>query len=192
MRRHARSERPELPQRVRTLVQVRVWDVWHGRRTTSACARALSSRAGCPCGCGDLRRRSGLRGVRVVACRAKVCAITHDSDRPRHAGERRGQQGRAEAEAAQLLAEVRLPAGAGEIATPPAALHGMQEGLSSTAALIDKPRFWRVPLSVDAALAWIRAHPPAGLTLGGSLSETGPGVYTRGIVFTDRDTAAWQ
>jgi hypothetical protein len=103
-----------------------------------------------------------------------------------------GNKIRAEAEAARLLAEVQLPAGAVKIATAPSALHDMQEGLSSTSALIDKARFWRVPLSIDAALAWIRAHPPAGLTLGGSLSETGPGVETRGIVFADRDTAAWQ
>jgi hypothetical protein len=101
-------------------------------------------------------------------------------------------QSRAETEAARLLANVQLPAGAVEIVTPPAALHGMQEGLSSTAALIDKPRSWRVSLSVDAALAWIRAHRPAGLSFGGSLSETGPGLYTRGIIFNDRDTAAWR
>jgi len=104
-----------------------------------------------------------------------------------------GNKSRAEAEAARLLAEVQLPAGAVEIATPPAALSGPSVGVPSTSSLIDKARFWRVSMSLDAAVAWIRAHRPAGLTLGASASGgTGHRVETRGIAFADRDTAAWQ
>ncbi len=104
-----------------------------------------------------------------------------------------GNKSRAEAEAARLLAEVQLPAGAVEIATPPAALSGPSVGVPSMSSLIDKARFWRVSMSLDAAVAWIRAHRPAGLTLGASASGgTGHRVETRGIAFADRDTAAWQ
>jgi hypothetical protein len=104
-----------------------------------------------------------------------------------------GNKSRAEAEAARLLAEVQLPAGAVEIATPPAALSGPGVGVPSTSSLIDKARFWRVSMSLDAAVAWIRAHRPAGLTLGASASGgTGHRVETRAIAFADRDTAAWR
>ncbi len=104
-----------------------------------------------------------------------------------------GNKSRAEAEAARLLAEVQLPAGAVEIATPPAALNDPAVGVPSTSSLIDKARFWRVSMSLDAAVAWIRAHRPAGLTLGASASSgTRYGVQARGIAFDDRETAAWQ
>jgi hypothetical protein len=99
----------------------------------------------------------------------------------------------AEAEAARLLGEVRLPARAAALGKLPDSLNGPAAGVPSTSSLIDKTRSWHVPMALDAAVAWVQAHPPAGLTLGATASGGGPGgVEVRGFEFEAPDSAAWR
>jgi hypothetical protein len=79
-------------------------------------------------------------------------------------------------EARSLLDAASTPPGA-EIdhASAPPALLGPIMGTPSSDHLVDVTRLWTVPESMAAALAWISAHSPSGLTRSGSASGSGPG-----------------
>jgi hypothetical protein len=99
-----------------------------------------------------------------------------------------GNKQRAQVEASRLLTLARLPATATAIATPPP---GLQKPMMSaaTSSLVDQVRFWRVSMAFSATVAWIRAHPPAGLSQEWqSMGSSEPS----GIGYGDRETAAWQ
>ena len=68
--------------------------------------------------------------------------------------------------AQQMLAKLRLPAGAKSAKTDPsrASLLGHAPDRPATSALVDAHSFWRVPGSPSAVLRWVEAHPPEGST----------------------------
>jgi len=99
---------------------------------------------------------------------------------------------RADHEALRLLSLAQLPPGAVELTAPPTALRGPAMGTSATSSFIDHTRYWRVPMPFAAAAAWIKAHPPEGLTAGGSESGSTHGVLDDvGYSYVEPDTDAW-
>jgi hypothetical protein len=84
----------------------------------------------------------------------------------------------AETDATTMLAAFRAPPRAERsrpIAVP--ALSAAPGG-SSSPDFVTRVAWWKVPGTMDAALAWVRAHAPAGFTLGGSGSTTDASVVT--------------
>jgi hypothetical protein len=77
----------------------------------------------------------------------------------------------AEQEVHRLLSLLRLPPGAVMASTAP--VPPLREPGQSVASrtLLDEKRWWTVPMSVADTTTWIKAHPPAGL----SLTVTGSG-----------------
>jgi hypothetical protein len=74
----------------------------------------------------------------------------------------------AQAEAARLLALVPVPARAVRLGSAPSSLPYPAIGLPGAGSLLDWSRSWRLPMSYRAAVAWLRAHRPAGLAQTGS------------------------
>jgi hypothetical protein len=66
--------------------------------------------------------------------------------------------------ARQMLAQLRLPAGAKRVSSDlsRASLLGHAPEHPATRSLVDVHSFWHVPGNPAAVLAWIEAHPPAG------------------------------
>jgi hypothetical protein len=70
------------------------------------------------------------------------------------------------ADAASLLGKVRLPAGATRSATAPrGSAIVLSMPASSLAGAVDDHRWWVVPGSREAVIAYVQAHPPAGSEL---------------------------
>jgi hypothetical protein len=84
----------------------------------------------------------------------------------------------AETDAATMLAAFRAPPGAER--SDPIAVPALSDapGGSSSPDFVSRVAWWRVPGTMDAALAWVQAHAPAGFTLGGSGSTTDGSVVT--------------
>src|ERR1700733_2847584 len=96
-------------------------------------------------------------------------------DVARTAGE---NQSAAQAEAASLLRQFSLPAGATESVGEPAGDGGFLRGPGSSSAtpnLVDDHQWWIVPGPAREVLRYVTAHPPAGVrgSAGGSLSTHG-------------------
>jgi hypothetical protein len=73
----------------------------------------------------------------------------------------------AEADVASMLAAFRAPPGAQS--SGPIAVSELSSAPSgATPDFVSKTAWWRVPGSMDATLAWVTAHRPAGFALGGS------------------------
>lgn len=83
----------------------------------------------------------------------------------------------------RLLDLASIPPGAVELASAPAALPGPALGTPESETHANLARYWRVPLSFAAADAYVRAHPPAGLTEEGSSSGTEQGMTHRGYAW---------
>lgn len=77
---------------------------------------------------------------------------------------------KAERDAALLLALAEVPPGSVELTKAPAALPGPALGSIHSSTVVDLARYWRVPLSLKALLAYLQQHPPAGLSQWGSRS----------------------
>lgn len=75
---------------------------------------------------------------------------------------------RAEHDAARLLALARVPPGATGLGTPPAALDSPAMGAPNARSVVVRTRFWQVDKPVKQTIAWLRAHPPVGLSHDGS------------------------
>ncbi len=67
-----------------------------------------------------------------------------------------------------------------------------QAAVPGVDSLVDHSRFWRVALPFDVAVAWVGAHPPAGLTASGSGEGGNETVHYRGYAYRAPATAAWQ
>ncbi len=102
---------------------------------------------------------------------------------------------RADQEASWLLTLTRLPPGATEIASEPASLIGPVMGTEPTSSMADHARFWQVPMSFSAAVAWVKAHPPKGLTFADSTYGSRDGSWSgrewRGYSYSAADSPAW-
>ena len=98
----------------------------------------------------------------------------------------------AEDEADRLIALAPVPPTAVEIPVSQATLTGPAIGPQAGDPLVKRGRIWRVDLSYDAALAWVRAHPPAGMTRSFTGSGNGPGYREEGLGYLGPPSAGWQ
>lgn len=100
---------------------------------------------------------------------------------------------KAQAEAKRLLDSVVIPPGSVMLTGGPSVLlPGPVMGLPGASSLIDDTRFWKVPMSMSAALAWFADHPPGGLRQSGSGSTSSHGtVVTSGLGYDAPSSAAW-
>jgi hypothetical protein len=91
-------------------------------------------------------------------------------------------------EAARLLKLAALPPGAKPVKGPQPSLSGPALGRPGS-SLIDRHRFWRVSMSLNAAWHYIESHRPAGLHLSGTShgGSTNGGVTSRGIAWSEPD-----
>jgi hypothetical protein len=88
-------------------------------------------------------------------------------------------------QAADELADgVQLPAGAVASASAPTQALAEAQGSPGSVNLVDATRFYTVPGTIDAVLAYAKAHPPTGTYADGTSSSSGPdGVELEGIMF---------
>ena len=92
------------------------------------------------------------------------------------------------AETRHLINLVSLPPQATLQAAAPAALPGPVMGTPRSASLVDTPRFWHVPLSMQQSATWIAAHLPHGVSPSGSLQGS-----SVGYGYSDNQhSTAWQ
>jgi len=92
----------------------------------------------------------------------------------------------------QMVAEVKLPVGASPLATAPAPL----ASVSPTANSVVAERFFTVAGTMDSVIAYVMAHPPAGLfangTSTGSSGTAGSDtVESRGVDFAGAETSSY-
>ncbi len=98
----------------------------------------------------------------------------------------------AEAELATLLAGVRVPLGAERVTSAPVTLLAQAPVSEASPNLLTSTLWWRIDMPFADALAWMQAHPPAGLTPGMSGRSGGPGVPTnRSLGFDAPSTTAY-
>jgi hypothetical protein len=91
----------------------------------------------------------------------------------------------AEADAASMLAAFRPPPGAQRSGPVDVSKLSVAPAGSASPDFVTRTAWWRVPGTMDAALAWVKAHSPSGFTFGGSGSASGPsGVTVRFDQFT--------
>lgn len=103
-----------------------------------------------------------------------------------------GNRGLATAEARHLLGLASLPGSRVRLGHAPAALSGPALGTPVTASLIDLSTAWRVRMPFSAAVKWVAALHPAGLTAAGSSQGGQWGKSTRaGYAWSDRPGRAW-
>jgi hypothetical protein len=87
-------------------------------------------------------------------------------------------------DAEHLLSLVRLPPGAARTGSAPTGLdQGPVMGIESATSVIEKSAYWIVPRSLDAVVAWLSAHQPAGLAQSGSESGSDNGVRSAGFSY---------
>lgn len=97
-----------------------------------------------------------------------------------------------EVEARRLLALVEVPPGAVRTTSVPAILRGGPAIGIPTGSPIDDHAFWKVPLSMSAALAWLAQHAPGGMTQPESASSATRGVPTSGgYAYDAPSSSAW-
>lgn len=99
---------------------------------------------------------------------------------------------KADDEARRLLNLAQIPPQATQLNAAPTTQPGPALGAPKISSLIDHARFYRVPMSFDDTVAWVKAHPPTGLTNGGSMSGSGHGApRLAGFTYTVPDSQAW-
>jgi hypothetical protein len=147
---------------------------WIGRGAATVAAVMLA--AGCAAAPG--------RGSGVNPGASRPAAVA-----PASAADNRSS---AEREARRLLRLTPVPPGAVAVGAL-AALPYPAIGIPVADAVVDRTRWWRVGMSADQTLAWMRAHPPAGLTPSGSVTVSGRGSRPlRGYSYGEADSDAWR
>jgi hypothetical protein len=54
-------------------------------------------------------------------------------------------------------------------------------------SVVDRSHFWTIDMGIDDTLAWLEAHPPAGLHSTGTTNGGGPGYRTAGDMYDVKD-----
>jgi hypothetical protein len=96
-------------------------------------------------------------------------------------------------ETQRLVGLAKLPPSAAALPGAPTYLDFPAGGLPESDSTIDTVQGWRTPMSLPQAMAWIRAHAPAGLKQDGGLAYgrvRSVFVY-RGYTFAEPDSDAW-
>jgi hypothetical protein len=82
----------------------------------------------------------------------------------------KANRAKAESDARLLLARAEIPPGSVELTSAPAALPGPALGSNQADTSLTLTNYWRVPLSFPVADAFVKQHPPAGLSEMGAIS----------------------
>lgn len=136
-----------------------------------------------------LRPRAAAGLCAILALAAGSAAAASAGARPAAADNRAsaasaaGNRAGAASDVRALLDLARLPAGAVRLAGRPAGGGALEHGQPNQATpnLVDAHSWWRVPGTMDAVLAYVKAHPPSGSSPGGSGSGSAlvyPGAST--------------
>lgn len=84
-----------------------------------------------------------------------------------------------------LVAGVQLPAGAVASSAAPTQALAQSQNSPGSQNLIDVVRFYTVPGTIDAVLAYVKAHAPAGTYADGTSSSSGSdGITSQGVLFS--------
>lgn len=113
--------------------------------------------------------------IGVVVGTALLCGVAAFSA----AGKTASRRVVAQRDAQRLLRRLVLPAGAIRVAVEPTGDGGVLRAPSSqpsVVGLVDRHRFWEVPLSLSSVVAFIKAHPLHGSLVTASGSLSGPGI----------------
>ncbi|HVC05895.1 MAG TPA: hypothetical protein VND88_14565 [Candidatus Acidoferrales bacterium] len=136
-----------------------------------------------------------LTALALAACGAASVPASvagHPTAAPTAAATGESTHARAEAELTTLLASVRVPPGAEQVSTSPIPILADAPATEGSVNLLMRTAWWRVDMSFAHALAWVEAHPPAGLTSEASGMTGGPGVPTnRSLGFQAPSTIAY-
>src|SRR6202034_4034648 len=134
------------------------------RRCNVMVAVAAVAIMACLAGCGSVAARTAAASGPNRGRPARA----HDARAPGAPGvPAAGTTAEAEAEARHLLAELVLPGGARRLPGRPVPAAVSQPGQDLGPGL-DLYRIFRLPMSMDAAQQYLRAHLPAGLTSSGT------------------------
>ena len=132
---------------------------------------------------------AGQALVVLVGCGVAVARDTgHGSGSTSGAG---SNKARAREEAARLVVLTRVPDGARSTDRRPHNLSGPIMGTPSVDSLVIRTAYWRVGMSYDDTLTWLKAHPPHGLMSSGSAQSGGPDGSTAGYGYSDRPSSSW-
>jgi hypothetical protein len=136
-----------------------------------------------------------LTALALAACGAATgpdSLASQSSATPAAATTSSSSHARAEAELATLLAGVRVPPGAERVSSAPVTMLAQAPVSEASPNLLTLTSWWSVDMSFADALAWIQAHPPAGLTSSMGGQAGGPGVPTnRSLGYSAPSTTAY-
>ncbi len=142
--------------------------------------------------------RLAVAGLAVLALTAACGGVSATSSggssthlaTARHSGPPWQTRAGSEQIAARLLAQLRLPAGARRLPHRPLPPHLRLPGSAMAAKdYVDSYQVYRLPMSMTAALRYLRAHAPSGMTMQGpGSSSNGSGVIERDLTFVPRKT----
>jgi hypothetical protein len=113
------------------------------------------------------------------------CALRWPAAPAQLGGSAEANRDKATKEAQRLLERVVIPPGAVALAKAPAALPGPALGIPSDLTYVDLSRFYQIPLSLQDTLAYVKMHPPAGVTESGF--SRGGSVPTVGFAWYGKD-----
>jgi hypothetical protein len=139
-----------------------------------------------------LPKKAGVAAGLLVVLAAAGCGVATPRDAGHPVpGSVLSDRSSALAESQRLahLANVPSDATVATQAPVPALRHPVEQPGSSY--LLDTPRWWTLPMSMAAALTWLRAHPPSGLIASGTGSGDGPGGANASLSYRDRTSAAY-
>jgi hypothetical protein len=88
-------------------------------------------------------------------------------------------------EANHVLALLKVPPHAVRLDRSPTVLLDQPAGTPGALKLVDKMSWWDVAMSPTDVTAWILSHRPAGLTVEGGQSSSGPDGRTGGVLYGD-------
>ena len=125
------------------------------------------------------------RGVAV----GKTTGTTAPSESRTTSGSR--NKAKARAEAMRLLGLVVMPSGSIRLTAAPTSLSEPVMGTPDTASLLDDTAYWKVPMSMSAALTWFGNHHPGGFPQSGSGSLSQGTTTISGVSFDAPSSSAW-
>jgi hypothetical protein len=134
-------------------------------------------------------RRIGVLAISLAL--AAGCTSSNGSAPVKPAHVVTSNKAQAQAEADRLIAMVSLPPGSVATKAQPPQLAGPVMGRPGVSQLIDRVRYYRIPMSLSQAHDWFVGNPQPGYTQSGSESGTDAGVNNFGWQYDPPGHFAW-